>query len=469
MMFSKTAHSVFWASMVWTMIPPSLTAISASSSQTQTQQQQKQQQQQQQLEDALALWTSHDISNYDMLVHRECSISSSAVSHNQWMEDHDQQQNMMDSSSSNHSNEKDDEEEQRTHVIEEGTETINIEAFVFKRAGCNQIDGMEHKEESDVITMRPLILEVKDEFLEEIIDTTTGNELTYEEHDGTELLQFYTVDYLFDVLQYVLYDLYDDIHLFHVEYDPTYGYPSSITIDPSFDQQGDEFILLVDKFAPLSLWQNELNTARAKWMKRQITSYQYTFRRYDSGSQEDGSSPPTNIHVVDGQVVSTTTVVEPELSVSYTDNSAVNARSSGSTGSERIESINGPTIESLFDEIQTAINENVQRLEVEYHWTYGYPTYVMIEPEAWLQTMASSLNSDDPPTMMMYTATLLVEDDDDDNDERNHDVEEQQVLESSNSDWSDATSLYPITTITAASFVISAMLMWSATNILRML
>eukprot|EP00529_Nitzschia_sp_RCC80_P031239 CAMPEP_0113470836 /NCGR_PEP_ID=MMETSP0014_2-20120614/16660_1 /TAXON_ID=2857 /ORGANISM="Nitzschia sp." /LENGTH=367 /DNA_ID=CAMNT_0000363437 /DNA_START=770 /DNA_END=1873 /DNA_ORIENTATION=+ /assembly_acc=CAM_ASM_000159 len=364
-------------------------------------------------------------------------------------------------------NNEQEEEEQRAHVVEEGTESISIDAMVFKGAGCNQIDDPGMDDEDDVITMRPLILEVKDNVLNEIIDTTTGNELTYEEHDGTELLQFYLIDYLFDVLQHVLYELYNDIHLVHVEYDPTYGYPSSIMIDPSFDEQGDEFILVVDEFAPLSLWQKDLNAARAKWSNQQITSYQYTFRHYGSRSQEDGSSQPTHIHVVDGHVVSTTTVVEPDLSVSYNENSAVTARSSGVVGSETTESSNGPTIEQLFDEIQTAIHQNVQHLEVEYHWTYGYPTYVVIEPDAWLQTTASSLNNEeDPPTMMMFTATLLVEDDEDD---ENPEVEEQQVLESSNNDWSSATSLSPTTSITSTVFVISIMSMWSVTNLLTAL
>jgi hypothetical protein len=102
----------------------------------------------------------------------------------------------------------------------------------------------------------------------------------------------------------------------------------------------------------------ELARARAKWREQQLTAYSYDFRR--SCFCLETTTAPVRLLVVGEDVTEVAALegwyVPPSLDPGFY-----------------------PTVDELFDVVETAIRERVTHLEVEYDNTFGYPRLVEID------------------------------------------------------------------------------------------
>jgi len=161
-----------------------------------------------------------------------------------------------------------------------------------------------------------------------------------------------TVDGIFDTIQQ---GINLNAPVVSVEYDPIYGYPTSMYIDYSELIADEEASLVVDFLAPVSAWQTALDDAKLKWEESSIDSYVYTFRR--SCECLDSETEPKEITVT-GNVVTAIDGVAPPTTMT---NSRI------------------PTLFGMFDIIQAGIDANAVRVDVEYDSVYGYPLSVFID------------------------------------------------------------------------------------------
>ncbi|KAL3938484.1 MAG: hypothetical protein SGBAC_006618 [Bacillariaceae sp.] len=144
-----------------------------------------------------------------------------------------------------------------------------------------------------------------------------------------------------------------------VEYDEDYGYPKKVILDASATD--NEYTLTIDYLAPLTQWQNDLETGKHLWSERNVKTYNYSYRQFCHFIE--WCSMAKWIQVVDGNVV------------------AIDA----GPGQDTSQSLDGaPTLDGLFIIIQDAINGNAFRVVVKYDPEYGYPTSVDIDyDEMW--------------------------------------------------------------------------------------
>lgn len=151
-----------------------------------------------------------------------------------------------------------------------------------------------------------------------------------------------------------------------VAYDETYGYPTKVFIDPRREVGDDEYDIVVDGFAPVTVWKNELEMAQSTWESQCYSSYSYILEEQCMTAACISLYDPKLIDVVDGQIVS------------------VNGQP---VDSDEVDDI--PTIEEIFAKLNKALygdndnndeegNEKAFTVHVTYDEEFGWPSNVFI-------------------------------------------------------------------------------------------
>lgn len=169
---------------------------------------------------------------------------------------------------------------------------------------------------------------------------------------------FPTLDAIFDKIQEAIDNNASRIA---VIYDKTYGYPTKVFIDTEAMFSGDEYDIVVDGFAPVSVWQQQLEAAETMWKSQCWTSYTYVLERECYGKFCLTVQDPKVVEVVNGVVV--------------TIDGEVLFEDSGNTNEHL-----PPTVEGLFLQIDEAIHDqDAFSVRATYDEAYGCPATLYID------------------------------------------------------------------------------------------
>jgi hypothetical protein len=169
-----------------------------------------------------------------------------------------------------------------------------------------------------------------------------------------------TIAGLFDKIQ-------DGIHLnvpvTEVAYHEKFGYPESIYIDYNANLCDEELSVQIDYFAPIGVWQKELNKAQQTWESLEMQSYTYEYKVDNMANDaNDAAAAGKLIQVVEGVIVAVDG--EPVQSINQSPFSDT------------------PTIQGLFVRIQEAIMESPKKrrvVQISYDQETGYPYEIYID------------------------------------------------------------------------------------------
>ena len=185
--------------------------------------------------------------------------------------------------------------------------------------------------------------------------------------DGSIPASIPTIVDLFDTIQQAIDT---DASRIAVTYDKTYGYPLKIFIDPQDEVGNDEYDVVIDGFAPVSLWKNELEDAQTAWESQCFTSYSFYLEQQCMTAACISLYDPKLIEVVDGQVISV----------------------NGQTANNVDEFDDIPTVEKIFERLNKALfEEKAFAVHSSYDETLGWPINVMIEYDEMLPDVKYSV------------------------------------------------------------------------------
>jgi len=178
----------------------------------------------------------------------------------------------------------------------------------------------------------------------------------------------FSIEDIFDLIQQGIDQQFESLS---AEYDPVYGYPTKVNLDPEFMVADDEFDLIIDYFAPLSEWQQELNVAKSTWESQGLETYNYIFQKSCECIQEDMT--PKLVEVISNNIVSVdgVAVIACERAV------RVRTAGGGCTPPTNVP----PTPNELLYLIQEALTQNAFRVDVTYDSIYGFPSSLVIDYE----------------------------------------------------------------------------------------
>ena len=206
-----------------------------------------------------------------------------------------------------------------------------------------------------------------------------------------------TIDELFQKIQDAITSGVPDKSI-KVTFDPTYGYPSSISIDYDVMVADDEYIFDITHFAPYSMWmeqhntneqiwkafvesgtddststrrdRNLLRTARRNLIDSAVSSYSFTFARSCFCEQEYLGPFVVVVNVVDD---GNGNLIEQITEVTNTFN--------GETDDGTNTKWNIPTIAELHIRIDNALTSDppAHSVVVTYDKDHGYPTNIAID------------------------------------------------------------------------------------------
>ena len=194
--------------------------------------------------------------------------------------------------------------------------------------------------------------------------TIASVELTYN-WDDAELLPEHidavkTPEDLFAVIQSAIDDNADTIQ---TEYDRNYGHPTYVYIDYSDDDGSDpKYSFRIETLIDLRVTesrQTELDTHRALWDSHRAIDYDYYYRR-SCFCMEDYTR-------------------KFEVQVRNDTVDAAFVAEDGTAAPDDLLENWLPTIDGIFDQIQSAIGGSAYSMTIRYNETYGYPMSVSVD------------------------------------------------------------------------------------------
>lgn len=149
-----------------------------------------------------------------------------------------------------------------------------------------------------------------------------------------------------------------------IEYHETLGYPTYIMVDEAPGVSGDETTLIISNFEPYQEYTTaELDQQIEKWNAIQPESIHYSYQKFYFGEIERPGNVFYRVTLEDGVVQSTQSHIKFPTSTTL----------------KKIP-YSAKSIEEVFQLVRDIIDSDVYELQIIYHDTYGFPTYIHVDP-----------------------------------------------------------------------------------------